>query len=96
MVETRSKGPSEATFPREQRKGADGKVPSQLLALDEADALPLAKILYRYRKLGAQLADAALLHLAEREGLERVFTLDRRDFSIYRLPGNRTLQLLPQ
>jgi len=30
------------------------------------------------------LADAALVRVAERERLRRVFTLDRRDFQIYR------------
>lgn len=68
----------------------------RLLPLSEADAAGLAKILKRYRKLGAQLADAALVHLAEREQLETVFTLDRRDFSVYRLSGNRSLHLLPE
>lgn len=67
----------------------------KLLHLDEADTVPLARILSRYRKLGPQLADAALVHLAEREGLDTVFTLDRRDFSVYRLSGNRSLHLLP-
>jgi predicted nucleic acid-binding protein len=45
----------------------------------------LSEFLFRYRSLGAQLADAALVCLAEREGIETVFTLDRRDFSVYRL-----------
>lgn len=68
----------------------------KLLILDEEAAVPLAKILHRYRRLGAQLADAALLYLAEREGLDTIFTLDRRDFSVYRLSGNRSLRLLPE
>lgn len=68
----------------------------KLLPLGEEAALPIAKILHRYRKLGAQLADAALLYLAEREELDTIFTLDRRDFSTYRLSGNRKLHLLPE
>jgi len=31
------------------------------------------------------LADAAPLRVAEREGLRKIFTVDRRDFSLYRL-----------
>lgn len=30
------------------------------------------------------LADAALVRVAERERLRRIFTVDRRDFQIYR------------
>jgi predicted nucleic acid-binding protein len=61
-----------------------------------ADALPwLEAFLKRYRKLGAQLADASLVYLAERKGIDRVFTLDRRDFAVYRYAKNRSLKLIP-
>jgi predicted nucleic acid-binding protein len=66
-----------------------------LLPLD-ADAAPeLARFLARYGKIGAQSADAALVHLAEREGISRVFTLDRRDFTVYRTRTNRRLRVVP-
>jgi hypothetical protein len=68
----------------------------KLLALGESEAEPIGKILQRYRKLNAQLADAALVHLAERERLDTVFTLDRRDFSVYRFSGDRNFHLLPE
>ena len=67
----------------------------KLLPLDES-ALPwLATFMRRYRKLDPQIADAALIHLAEREGLDSIFTLDRRDFSVYRLTGGRSIQIIP-
>jgi uncharacterized protein len=67
----------------------------KLLILEER-ALPwTANFLRRYRKLGAQLADACLVYLAEHEQIETVFTLDRRDFSVYRYRGNRSFKLLP-
>ncbi len=67
----------------------------RLLELEDS-ALPwVAKFLQRYRKLGAQGAGAALIYLAESEGIETVSTLDRRDFSIYRPHRNRSLHLLP-
>jgi predicted nucleic acid-binding protein len=63
----------------------------------EAEALPwLAAFLRRYRRLGAQLADAALVYLAEHANIATVFTLDRRDFSVYRYGKNRSLTLLPE
>jgi hypothetical protein len=35
------------------------------------------------------------MYLAERENIETIFTLDQRDFSVFRLPGRRRLRLLP-
>lgn len=67
----------------------------QLLELDATAAGWIATFLERYRDLGAQLADAALMYLAERHGIETVFTLDRRDFSVYRLPDGRALHIVP-
>lgn len=51
--------------------------------------------LERYQNIGAQLADASLVYLAEREKIVNVFTLDRRDFSIYRTTRNRALTIIP-
>lgn len=50
----------------------------------------------RYKSLSPQLADLSLVHLAQREGLETVFTLDRRDFSVYRRKGRAGFHLLPE
>lgn len=93
---------TEAAWLLRHRKPALGKLLEScagglfhLLELD-AEALPwMADFLRRYEKLGAQLADAVLMYLAEREKIDTVFTLDRRDFSVYRLSGNRSLRLLP-
>jgi predicted nucleic acid-binding protein len=67
-----------------------------LAPLDVDDLAAIAAIMHRYRDAGLQLADAALVHLAEREGIRTVFTLDRRDFSIVRLKRNRALKILPE
>jgi predicted nucleic acid-binding protein len=45
--------------------------------------------------MGAQIADGALIYLAEREGIDTVFTLDRRGFLVYRLADGRSLRILP-
>ncbi|MDZ7621767.1 MAG: twitching motility protein PilT [Candidatus Competibacteraceae bacterium] len=68
----------------------------KLMALDETAAPWIATFLHRYRDLGAQLADACLMYLAEHEKIETVFTLDRRDFSVYRLSDKRPLNILPE
>ena len=40
------------------------------------------------------LADAVLMYLAERDHVQRIFTLDLRDFSIYRRLDNRALEIV--
>jgi hypothetical protein len=72
----------------------DGR-PFQLLSLDESDLTGIATILAKYRNLGIQLADASLVHLANREGIETVFTLDRRDFAVLRRAGGRRFRIIP-
>jgi hypothetical protein len=67
-----------------------------LLPLDGGDLAGIAAIMRRYEDARLQLADAALAHLAEREGIRTVFTLDRRDFSIIRLKRNRALKIVPE
>ena len=65
------------------------------LRIEDAEAEPMLRILDRYSNLRPQLADAALVYLAEREGIDTIFTLDRRDFSVYRTARNRPFRLLP-
>lgn len=66
-----------------------------LLTLEAGDLPAIAGLMRRYEDIGLQLADATLAHLAERENIRTVFTLDRRDFSIIRLRRNRALRLIP-
>jgi uncharacterized protein len=62
----------------------------------EADSITeIAAIMARYESASLQLADAALIYLADRESIRTVFTLDRRDFSIVRLKRNRALRIIP-
>ena len=67
----------------------------RLVPLNESDLPGIARILAVYANIRPQLADAALVHLAEREGLNTIFTLDRRDFTVYRLSRHRSLRLIP-
>ncbi len=52
--------------------------------------------LKKYADQSPQLADASLMYVAEKENVNVIFTLDRRDFSIYRLSDSRPLELLPE
>ena len=69
--------------------------PFELLPLTEADLAGIAATLAKYRGLQIQLADAALVHLANRKGLETIFTLDRRDFGVLRLARGKKFRVIP-
>lgn len=56
----------------------------RLLPLDESDLERIRELVGKYRDLPMDLADAALVRVAEREGVRKVFTFDRRDFAVYR------------
>ena len=66
-----------------------------LASLDEADAPRMRGLMEQYRDLPMDLADAALVRVAEREDLTRIFTLDRRHFSVYRPGRRRRFSILP-
>jgi len=67
----------------------------RLAPLDETAIPWIVAFLDRYASARPDLADAALMYLAEREGIDTVFTLDRRDFSIYRTTDGRALSIIP-
>ena len=56
----------------------------EILPLGVDDVPRMKELMRKYRDLPMDLADAALVRVAERERLRRIFTLDRRDFQIYR------------
>lgn len=49
----------------------------------------------QYQDLNPQLADLSLLYLADELQIDTIFTLDRRDFSVYRSRSGKPFQLLP-
>jgi predicted nucleic acid-binding protein len=61
-----------------------------------SDDVPRMRDLMReYRDQPMDLADAALVRVAERDGIPRIFTLDRRHFEVYRLHGRRRFLIVP-
>ena len=58
-----------------------------LAPLDELDAPRMRSLMTKYRDLPMDLADAALVRVAERENLPDIFTLDHRHFRLYRPSG---------
>jgi len=67
-----------------------------LLPLVESEADKIADVMHKYGDLQPQLADAALVHLAQREGIDTIFTLDRRDFAVYRRSPRSGFRILPE
>jgi predicted nucleic acid-binding protein len=68
----------------------------ELFSLAGPEARPIAELVEKYKSIRPQLADAALVYLAGRERIDTIFTLDRRDFSIYRTSRGRSFHVLPQ
>ncbi|HET9884777.1 MAG TPA: PIN domain-containing protein [Candidatus Binatia bacterium] len=56
----------------------------QIISLGIDDIPRMRELMRKYRDLPMDLADAGLVRVAERERLRRIFTLDRRDFQVYR------------
>jgi hypothetical protein len=67
----------------------------KILSLDASDVPRMRELMRKYSDLPMDLADAALVRVAEREKIPRVFTIDRRDFELYRPRGLRRFAILP-
>lgn len=68
----------------------------RLVELDDEALHWIIAFMERYASVGAQLADAALMYIAQRDRIETVLTLDVRDFSVYRTSDGRALTILPR
>jgi predicted nucleic acid-binding protein len=68
----------------------------ELLPLAGTEAEAIAALMKRYEDIHPQLADVALVYLAQREKIETIFTLDQRDFSIYRSGRKSSFHILPE
>jgi uncharacterized protein len=67
----------------------------QLLALGIGDVPRIRELMRKYSNRPMDFTDAALLCVAERQGIRKFFTVDRRDFSVYRLNGRTRPIVIP-
>jgi uncharacterized protein len=67
----------------------------ELFPLAGSEAPAIAEVMRKYEDIRPQLADAALVYLAHREGIDTIFTLDRRDFAVYRTAQKRPFRIVP-
>ena len=66
-----------------------------LLPIGDEDLSSLEALMTRYEDRPMDFADATLVHLARRENLATVFTIDHDDFETYRIDGRRPFQIVP-
>lgn len=67
----------------------------RVLPIGDEDLPDLEALMYRYRDRPMDFADATLVHLARRENVATVFTIDHGDFETYRIEGRRSFQIVP-
>lgn len=67
-----------------------------VLPLSDRDLPEIEALMRKYHDRPMDFADATLVHLAHRESLTTVFTVDHDDFETYRVGGRKRLRILPQ
>ncbi|MBI2839688.1 MAG: PIN domain-containing protein [Acidobacteria bacterium] len=65
------------------------------LQVAEHDNQRIRELMQKYNDRQMDLADATLVCVAEREGLDQIFTVERTDFTVYRLNGHQRFQIIP-
>jgi hypothetical protein len=66
-----------------------------VLPIDDVDLPELEALMKRYADRPMDFADATLVHLARRERLNTVFTVDQDDFETYRIDGRKRFRIVP-
>ncbi|MGH7923076.1 MAG: type II toxin-antitoxin system VapC family toxin [Candidatus Binatus sp.] len=67
----------------------------RFLEIGTDDCPRMRELMWKYCELPMDLADAALVRVAERDNLRRIFTLDRQDFEIYRPHRFGRFEIIP-
>jgi uncharacterized protein len=67
----------------------------EIAAIDETDLPALAHLMSRYADRPMDFADATLVHVAGREGIADILTIDHDDFETYRFGRNRKFRIRP-
>ena len=61
----------------------------------DRDMAALEALMKKYSDRPMDFADATLVHLARRESLTTIFTIDLADFSTYRVDGRKRFRIVP-
>lgn len=63
--------------------------------IEDSELPQIHMLMLRYGDRPMDFADATLVHLAKRESLSTIFTVDHADFETYRIDGRRRFRVLP-
>jgi predicted nucleic acid-binding protein len=64
-------------------------------SIDDSDLPALHALMSQYKDRPMDFADATLVHLAARESLSLILTVDHDDFETYRIAGRKRFTILP-
>lgn len=67
-----------------------------LASITAPDLPALEELMSRYHDRPMDFADATLVHLAQRESLSTILTIDHDDFETYRIGGRKRFTILPE
>lgn len=67
----------------------------KILDISARDLPAIHTLMKKYGDRPMDFADATLVHVANREGAHDIFTLDARDFGVYRLNQGQPFRILP-
>ncbi len=68
----------------------------RMSAIADEEMPQIQALMAQYADRPMDFADATLVHLAARERLSVILTIDRDDFETYRLPGRKKFTILPR
>ena len=67
----------------------------RLAEIGDSELPEIQTLISRYGDRPMDFSDATLVHLARREGLRTIFTVDHADFGTYRIEGRTQFRILP-
>jgi uncharacterized protein len=68
----------------------------QMSSISNGELPEIHELMDDYADRPMDFADATLVHLAARESISLILTVDRDDFETYRLPGRKRFTILPR
>jgi len=68
----------------------------RMSVIDNEELPQIHALMTQYADRPMDFADATLVHLAARESLSTILTIDHDDFETYRLPGRKKFTILPR